>query len=98
MDTIEIRPNRKYLIPFTFILILGFFFMNYLTFFTDYYKGQHFMWKILSIVLSFSLITAIYKLYKQIKSNSPFIIMTASKFSYHEKENLISHNWRDIAA
>jgi hypothetical protein len=98
MEKIEIRPNRKYLIPFTGILIFGFFFMNYVTFFTDYYEGRHFIWKVLSIVLSVCLVVSIYKLYKLIKANAPFIIMTRNKFTYHEEGIPISHNWNDISS
>jgi len=98
MEKIEIRPNRKHLIPFTGILVLGFFFMNYVAFFTDYFKERHFIWKIVSIALSVALVISISKLYKLIKANAPFIIMTRNKFTYHEEGIVISHNWNDISS
>jgi hypothetical protein len=98
MDTVEIRPNRKYLMPFTVMLVLALFFMNYLTFLTDYYNERHFIWKVLSLVLSASLIIAIYRLYKQIRTNTPSIIMSANAFTYYQKGKLVSYQWSDLTS
>lgn len=96
MDTLEIRPIRKLLIPFVGILTLGLFFMNYVAFLTDYYKARHVFWKILTLALSASLIATIYKLYRQIRTNAPFIIMSGDHFIYIKKGTPVSYPWSDI--
>lgn len=98
MDTIEIRPNRKYLMPFIGVMILALFFMNYVTFLTDYYEGRSFMWKILSLVLSVSLIASIYKMYRQIKSNAPTLVLSRETFTYYKKGGPVSYYWSEIAS
>lgn len=98
MDTIEIRPKRTYLILFTATLVLGLAFMNYVTFFTDYYKGRSFIWKALSVLLSVSLIATIYKMYQQIKTNTPSIIMTGAAFIHYEKGKVHSYPWNNITS
>lgn len=98
MDTIEIRPNRKYWIPFIGVMILAVFFMNYVTFLTDYYKGRHFIWKILSLVLSISLIASIYKLYRQIKTNAPALVLSRDTLTYYKKGGPVSYYWSEIAS
>src|SRR5687768_13195079 len=98
MDTIEIRPNRKYLIPFIGVMIVTLFLMNYVTFLTDYYEGRSFMWKILSLVLSVSLFASIYKLYRQIKSNAPALVLSRETFTYYKKGGQVSYYWSEIAS
>ena len=98
METVEIRPNRLHLILFIGALTIALLTMIYVTFFTDYYKGQHIIWKLVTVAFAASMIATIHKLYKVIKANTPEIVMTKSNFNHYRKDTIITFQWRDISS
>jgi len=70
--------------------------MNYIAFFTGYFAGRHVIWKWAVLFLSLSLLVAVYRIFRVIQSNKPFIEMSPLEFTYYKKDVPTSYRWTDI--
>lgn len=95
MDKIEIRQNKKTLIPFLTILLIAFFGMIYYIYFSGKFDNNDTM-KVLYIFLSVSLLYAIYIPTRKFLKNEPVLTICNSEIEINEKGKPVSYLWEQI--
>lgn len=95
MKKIEVRQNKKTLIPMLFLLTIALLGMTYYIFFSGKYDNNNTM-KILYVFLNGLLIYAIYIPAKKFLKNEPVLTFSKSEIEINEKGKPISFLWQQI--
>jgi hypothetical protein len=95
METIEIRQNKKILIPMLALLTAALFGMTYYIYFSGKFDNNNTM-KILYVFLTASLIYAIYIPAKKFFKNEPVLTFSKSEIEINEKGKPVSFLWLQV--
>lgn len=95
MEAIEIRQNKKTLIPMLALLTAALFGMTYYIYFSGKFDNNNTM-KILYIFLTASLIYAIYIPAKKFFKNEPVLTFNKSEIEINEKGKPVSFLWLQV--
>jgi len=95
METVEIRQNKKTLIPMLVILILALLGMTYYIFLSGKFDNNSTM-KLLYVFLTASLIYAIYIPTKKLIKNEPVLKFSNTELEINEKAKSISLLWEQV--
>ena len=96
METIEIRQNKKTLIPMLTLLTVALFGMTYYIYFSGKFDNNTTM-KIVYIFLNALLIYAIYIPTKKFFKNEPVLTLSKSEIEINEKGKPVSFLWMQIS-
>jgi hypothetical protein len=95
METVEIRQNKKTLIPMLVILTLALFGMSYYIYFSGRFDNNNTM-KLVYVFLTASLICAIYIQTKKFIKNEPVLKLNESHLEINEEGKPLSFLWLQI--
>jgi hypothetical protein len=95
METIEIRQNKKTLIPMLVLLLGALIATTYYVYFSGKYDGNIIM-KVLYVFLSAILFYAIYFPAKKFFKNEPVLTLSKSEITINEKGKPVSFLWAQI--
>jgi hypothetical protein len=95
METIEIRQNKKTLIPMLALLTAALFGMTYYIYFSGKFDNNNTM-KLLYVFLTASLIYAIYIQAKKLFKNEPVLTFSKSEIEINEKGKPVSFLWLQV--
>ena len=95
METIEIKPNKKTLIPILALMTAGLFGMTYYIYFSGAFDDNNSM-KILYIFLTASLIYSIYIPTKKFFKNESVLTFSESGIEINKKGKPISLLWLQV--
>jgi hypothetical protein len=95
METIEIRQNKKALVPMLVILILALLGMTYYTFFPGKFDNNSTM-KLVSGFLTALLIYGIYIPTRKLIKNEPVLVFRNNELEINQKGKPISISWPQI--
>jgi hypothetical protein len=95
MQTIEIRQNKKTLIPMLAVLTAALIGMTYYIYFSGTYDNNNTM-KIVYVFLTASLLYSIYIPTKKFVKNEPVLTFRKSEIEINEKGKPVSFLWLQI--
>lgn len=95
METIEIRQNKKTLIPMLAVLTIALIGMTYYIYFSGKFDNNNTM-KIVYVFLTASLLYAIYIPTRKFFINEPVLIFSKSEIEIYEKGKPISFLWLQV--
>ena len=95
METIEIRQNKKTLIPMLALLTAALFGITYYIYFSGKFDNNNTM-KILYVFLTASLLYAIYIPAKKFFKNEPVLTFSKSEIEINEKGKPVSFLWLQV--
>jgi len=95
METIEIRQNKKTLIPMLTVLTAALFGMTYYIYFSGKFDSNNTM-KIVYVFLTASLLYAIYIPTKKFFKNEPVLTFSKSEIEINEKGKPVSFLWLQV--
>jgi len=95
METIEIRQNKKTLIPMLVILTIALFGIIYYIFLSRKFNNNNTI-KLLYVFLSASLIYAIYVPTRKFIKNEPVLKFSKTELEINEKGKLVSLLWLQV--
>jgi hypothetical protein len=95
MQSIEIRHNKKTLIPMLALLFGSLIVVSYFVFFTDRYDGNN-LAKVISIFLSVMLIYGMYFPVRKLLNNEPVLTISRTEITINEKGKPVSFLWMQI--
>ena len=97
METIEIRQNKKTLIPMLAVLTAALFGMTYYIYFTGKFDNNNTM-KVVYVFLTASLLYAIYIPTKKFIKNEPVLTFSKSEIEINKKGKPVSFLWLQVIA
>lgn len=89
MERLEIRPLKKFLYPFLSILLVAFLALNYVTFFTNYFKERSIIWEVSNVCASLYLVYSIYRVWKKTKDGKPLLTLGTDGISFPKKGKVV---------
>ena len=95
MENIEIRQNKKTVIPMLFVLTIAFLGMNYYIYFSGKFDNNTSM-KILYVILNAFLLYSIYIPVKKLVKNEPILIFSKTGIELYEKGKPVSFIWQQV--
>lgn len=95
METIEIRQNKKTLVPMLVVLTAALFGMTYYIYFSGKFDNNNTM-KIVYVFLTASLLYAIYIPTKKFFKNEPVLTFSKSEIEINEKGKPVSFLWLQV--
>jgi hypothetical protein len=95
METVEIRQNKKTLIPVLVILIIALFGMTYYIFLSGEFDNNTTI-KLLYVILNFSLAYTIYILTRKFLKNEPVLKFNSTEIEINEKGQPIALLWSQV--
>jgi hypothetical protein len=95
METIEIRQNKKTLIPVLVVMAIALFGMTYYIYFSGKFDNNNTM-KILYVFLTASLSYAIYIPSKKFFKNEPVLTLSKSEIEINEKGKPLAFLWLQV--
>jgi hypothetical protein len=95
MENIEIRQNKKTVIPMLFVLTIAFLGMNYYIYFSGKFDNNTSM-KFLYVILNAFLLYSIYIPVKKLVKNEPILTFKDTEIEIYEKGKPISFIWQQV--
>lgn len=95
--SIEIWPNKKYLVVFAIILVVAMIASTWYIFTTEKYAGFHFI-KIVQPILAIYAFVVAYKIQKRVRNNQPFITIATDSLTINSGRIQETFPWSEISA